>query len=525
VRKVEQIQFNYPVKAATASQGVIGESVEKSDLFPQMLKEQKNLEPTESGCDKKQGSQDMENDADKENQKKQPLSFIDGIALMMQEGSVGSSGAKMNGLHTVVQGVNEGQNPLGEEANNRPVLLPLVGLEGSLSETNSTAENGNRAMGNRLGMPAQTVSMASTTEPEMMKQEVNALQTNNLLQKDLSSSGDPQNVATLFPEGKTEPTRMQHIKAAAQSINISADENVLKPPVQLTQGTALKTDQAAFGEMEMPVTQKAATFGQTNTPLPENIVRTEIPQPAKILGQGQSGDYAGLQNTVCTETAQLSKISGQDQSQYYTGLQNTAGTNVSGQPQSTTQVIIPNQSQSPDYSGSQNMVVSEVLGQTQNAGQIKASDQTQSAVRNQMIYQINANFDKGKQEFEMQLYPKELGKVNVKMTVEHNKMIVEICAANSKAQSIILANADDIKAMLQSQANREVQIALPQEQKLTQQSLHDGNANQQNGYSSGEQQAEEKEEHREMDTESFLNALHMFSGKNFVERSQEHVTG
>ena len=60
----------------------------------------------------------------------------------------------------------------------------------------------------------------------------------------------------------------------------------------------------------------------------------------------------------------------------------------------------------------------------------------------------------GRKEFSMDLYPRSLGKVSVKMSAEDGLLTVEISASDPKTQSLLLSSADEIQAILRQDAGR-----------------------------------------------------------------------
>ncbi len=60
----------------------------------------------------------------------------------------------------------------------------------------------------------------------------------------------------------------------------------------------------------------------------------------------------------------------------------------------------------------------------------------------------------GKKEFSMDLYPRSLGKVSVRMSAEDGLLTVEISASDPKTQSLLLSSADEIQAILRQDAGR-----------------------------------------------------------------------
>ena len=64
----------------------------------------------------------------------------------------------------------------------------------------------------------------------------------------------------------------------------------------------------------------------------------------------------------------------------------------------------------------------------------------------------------GKKEFTMELYPKSLGKVSVRMTAEDGVLTVEISASSPKTQSLLLSNADEIRSILRPPLGQGVRV-------------------------------------------------------------------
>lgn len=512
---MEQIQFNCVVNTGTVSQSVISQFDENADLFSGMLKAQKSL-----ATDQKHGSQGEEcksGEATKAKEDKtdeainqQPPLLTDWFVPIVQGKSMGPHGAEitdMNDVSTVEKAVRDlPVETEGGTVNQVDVGFPHSG--GSFPEMNSAKENGGQVANNRPVPVGQMPSLG--TDSAFVVQSESLVQAGGFTRESSLSTDHSQNVAVVLSEVANGSKEVQRLRVVNQPVSVSAEGNALKPSVQPASGTVSEVAWAGISEQKTAVVQTATVaqtaeaFDRTDMPgSPKNTLQAETLQPSKpgsqtqMVTQDQNAEQTKIQNTVCTE--------------------------VLTYPQDTEQVKMTDQSLSADYIGSQNAVRTEVLGQTtQTFEQVKSTVQTQNAVRNQVVYQINSHFDKGQQKFEMQLYPEDLGKVNVKMKVENSNLIVEISAASTKAQSIILANADDIKAILQSQMNRDVQIAIPQDQKLMQQSYNEEQSGHQNPYSSDDQQSEEKEEQQEMDTDNFLNTLNMFGKKYFTERSREY---
>jgi len=99
---------------------------------------------------------------------------------------------------------------------------------------------------------------------------------------------------------------------------------------------------------------------------------------------------------------------------------------------------------------------------------IKISDavtNTAQSVRQQVADKISVNYKAGKPEFQMDLFPKDLGKVTVKLAMENGNLTVEIAAANPKTQSMLLSETSQIRSMIETTINHPVQILQPTQDK------------------------------------------------------------
>lgn len=139
---------------------------------------------------------------------------------------------------------------------------------------------------------------------------------------------------------------------------------------------------------------------------------------------------------------------------------------------------------------------------------------TAKSACSQVTDKIEANYRAGKSEFAIDLYPKDLGKVSVKLGIQNGVLTVEISAANPKTQSMLLANTDEIKSILQSSVNQAVQVTQPQEKAWYEQSQNQSNQ------SSAQQQEQQRQDREDRlfystqddgSTEDFLSAMRQLS--------------
>ncbi len=87
-----------------------------------------------------------------------------------------------------------------------------------------------------------------------------------------------------------------------------------------------------------------------------------------------------------------------------------------------------------------------------------AASNTVKTVSHQVADKVSVNYKAGNPEFQMDLFPKDLGKVTVKLAVEKGTLTVQISAENPKTQSMLLSNTGDIRSLIESTVSHPVQI-------------------------------------------------------------------
>lgn len=129
---------------------------------------------------------------------------------------------------------------------------------------------------------------------------------------------------------------------------------------------------------------------------------------------------------------------------------------------------------------------------------IKISDapsETPKAVSHQVADQVSLHYKAGNPQFEMQLYPKNLGRVTVKLGMEKGTLTVEIFAANPKTQSMLLSGSGEIRTMIESTVHQPVQVQQPaQNTEWHQQQGNEGQSRQQQRQQSESRQQQDRQE-------------------------------
>ncbi len=553
---MEQIQCNSITQTAAVNPAVVGEAGQKSDLFPKMLKEQSLSAVTPGICGKKDCGQSEEGKTGAEANGEQTalgsgavnqqlLAVSDWFIPMVQGKSMGPHVADLPLLPAAMNAEGLTQDPKAETegltvnpkaVNSENLGFPAIGSD--FPGVNITEDQRAQAANVYAESPLPTGQRSlSLTGLAFLPQTAGMLQGSSLTQNPLFNTEQGQTTAIASSPSASEPPTLAGLNAVRQGVSVFGEtQNSFHPLSQRVTAPVSEVEQARGNQGSAPVMSAAAAMGSTPLPgRPKNPSQNETLQsmkigfPAEAVAQNRGPGYGKSQTTVASGVSTQPQTSAA--SAVFTQAQTTAANGVFIPPQTTVDSIVltPAQNGEPAEIREQRQSVGDTAlpntapVQTLGQSQVKSTDQTQNAVRTQLSHQINAHFDQNSKAFEMQLYPKDLGKVNVKMTVENSILIVEICAASAKTQSIILANADDIKALLQSHMQQEVQLSLPQEQKSAQQQLSkDEQGGQHNPYSAEDQQAEENEEQQELNAEHFLKTLNMLSEKYFTERNQEY---
>lgn len=108
----------------------------------------------------------------------------------------------------------------------------------------------------------------------------------------------------------------------------------------------------------------------------------------------------------------------------------------------------------------------------------KIKDNVLSQVEDKIIFM--AKDKEGIQQVTMELNPRNLGKVSVKMSVEQEKIIVEIMALDKKTNSILMSNAQELTKSLQNHLNNGSVTVTVTENVLNQYNQSNMNYSQQN---------------------------------------------
>jgi flagellar hook-length control protein FliK len=406
-------------------------------------------------------------------------------------------------ISTIRPVVSETQAAGGTQAGN---VNPVGAAQGSGQSINLWQSIGNAA--NAIG--SMGFAQANAANASGTAQAVNLLQ----------NAGNAQ-TADLVQGVKSTQT-LSEVNSAAQTANLASNSVNAGSNASDTVQSAQVSGQNVLSSPQVGSSGKTEISADTESNNPLQTFVSKIP--------GQPAQNSGSTLSVSAEQTDgiASAFSAQDGT-FRTVLQKSE--TVSAEPKAASK----NEQNQSDFAGKlQGTTFSEKksnLSDTETASQnqgyadlfqtgnviipISANPEaTAKSACSQVTDKIGANYRAGKSEFAIDLYPKDLGKVSVKLGVQNGVLTVEISAANPKTQSMLLANTDEIKSILQSSVNQNVQVTQPQEKAWYEQSQNQSNQ-------SSAQQQEQQRQNREDrlsysaqddgSTEDFLSVIQQLS--------------
>lgn len=304
--------------------------------------------------------------------------------------------------------------------------------------------------------PVQTVNPMPTENPIPT---VNVMETDILVEETpaLRFENPVQVVNALQTGGSLSVKKDDFIQSASQSqtITVQKDTQTENPETAFTQSAGKVPDVKSLGGSDKqvynsPITPKAESMRAPDlTTDPANSVTEKTAQdvPASFL--------------LTTHTA--------DSSSQTVGLEGSKNAADSNKQQTDTKENADTNANILSVPVSLNTSRTVVLISD-------ASTQIQKPVLQQVADQILVNYNQSKSEFKMELYPENLGKVSVKLSIENSVLTVSFLADNPKTQSLLLSHAGHIQSVLQDTVNQPVQVIEQQPKQWYQQ--YQGNSHQ-----------------------------------------------
>lgn len=145
-----------------------------------------------------------------------------------------------------------------------------------------------------------------------------------------------------------------------------------------------------------------------------------------------------------------------------------------------------------------------------NKVNIKVADNAnlqKQALPNQIAEKIIYNKSQGKNEFDIQLYPKDLGKIGIKLVFEGNGAQILVSCNNPKTQSLMAAHADSLRGILETNTGLQTTVSVQEESGMMNQhhrESFDGRGQNQSQY---QQENARYQTQKDEENISFLNQL------------------
>lgn len=266
-----------------------------------------------------------------------------------------------------------------------------------------------------------TVQQEQTAAVQQADQNRPQIQENTGLTEE--AAGDITDVQVIRQHQAVQMHNLRHPQKtdAAQS---RFDDMLAKASRELNPNAAEEAQTAEISEEATILEQSSALEAKPQETIKQaEITETEIPE-AEVKPQEEEKSTARTEaqksvKAPATEQRQQKEISKPDEA--------TLGMVQAKQPAAVHEVIR-----------------SEPAQQLQ-ASQVQVPDQAE-----QIRAQVIKNMEHQRTEFQMQLNPEELGKVNVKMILQDGKLSVEIMAANPKSAEVLSKQAESLAASLKA---------------------------------------------------------------------------
>ncbi|MHC1724188.1 MAG: flagellar hook-length control protein FliK [Aminipila sp.] len=397
-------------------------------------------------------------------------------------------------------------------------LQTLAGSNTTAKTVNTQLVNSNNGASNsfKKEMDKAFDRNQSTTKDASKGSLTDKVTSNKALQKTDSKEYPEKNADFARDDQNTDITKEQQVLAAAQI----QQPNVVAMNADITACDALQ-------QMQGEVVTNALLGAVVEKP---EINLTEIFGNAEKTGEGEI--KLPFQNNVdLVKSAMLKSVQGEGQENQ---MQNFAETLTNGgqikgekvQESGATQIESANlqnlKSEGDDPKLEQvDMPEENVLAKTNNLDLSKVNikvaeapiDTNQADMAKQLADKIMYKLSDGKQEFDLELNPKNLGKVNVKMIFQNGSAELILSTSNSKAHQLLSMQADALRGILESNTGMDSTISLKQAETSDGQFDRDNFQEQ----SKGQQQQQQQQEKKMAGDISFIDRLRLGLVDNLEE--------
>jgi hypothetical protein len=309
----------------------------------------------------------------------------------------------------------------------------------------------------------------------------------------------------------------------------SSQQTAVRPSSVRNSGFFESTVQNAVG---VPANSAPATPQNLQIPNTDQAL-SAAQQPNSVIAGSAQNQVQAAQNIPMSDIAQSKADTFQASQKNQSGNDTVITSAISQEKQSLTdsssKLVLNAQSQEPTLAekkadgqdtASQNQSTGSYSDLFRNGNVIiQVSDTPANVAKsacNQVADNVQANYKAGNSQFQIDLFPQNLGKVSVKLAVQDGVLTVEIAAANPKTQSMLMSSTNEIKSMLQTAVSQPVQVLQPSQDKAWYQQPQDQSAQQQ------ERQQQNRESHPYLDeqdsgsTEDFLSVMDQLKQQSYA---------
>ncbi|WP_027400167.1 flagellar hook-length control protein FliK [Anaerovorax odorimutans] len=234
----------------------------------------------------------------------------------------------------------------------------------------------------------------------------------------------------------------------------------------------------------------------------QKATKQEVPKSAKVqLNNSKSNTTESSNNTVKNLNISEKNAEGVKQNKII-GL-NQSEENFGKITQKTETAETKTSEEVPVALKTQNLDLSKL-----NIKVANSNNTTNQAFTNQIAEKIMYNLKDGKQEFDIQLNPKELGKIGIKIIAESSGAQIILNCSNAKTHSLLSMNTESLRGILENNTGLHTTVTVEDDSKFMGQNnrgtYDDGRGERQN-----RQQQENFNFQRSQDEEnlSFINQL------------------
>lgn len=362
--------------------------------------------------------------------------------------------------------------------------------------------------------PAVLVEDEIKADPHQQNTILSALMPWLFTQDMLSSQQVIQNTELLLQSAPIEKvTGLAETQSIATTQGGTVELQTKTPPQMLIQQQVMPLTAASVVEnapaITMPVLNDSVQVQKAALPMDGISIQpvvseTVAPQYAALMPVQSSARVEAKQNQGSSEVSALSlPISSSNVEtpvvQNSQNQQNHFDTALSGQQQQSgaesSKETTESQGEFAALFANQNESVH--TSTTVHSAPAKLSAGTATHLTDQILKNVYAKNN----NFRMELFPHNLGKVSVSMKMEQGMLVVDILADNPKTQSILASGSGEIRSLLESAMGQPVQVTQPQQDAPAYYQQEQESSNQQ------QESRQNQQESKQETTEDFLTVL------------------